>query len=106
LNVVIGGDQAFGVQLAERDMQRPLIRSDLAQTVQREIAALTDADSSSASEQERIGRQVIGPAQFLLQQLIVLWRERSGQILGLWREILAADEIGRASWRERVYDRV
>lgn len=93
MNVVIGGDQAFGVQLAERDMRRPLIRPDLAQTVQREIDALTDADSSSASEQERIGWQVIGPAQLLPQQLIVLWRERSGQILGPWREVLAADEV-------------
>ena len=37
-NVCIGRHQTFGVQFAERDVQGPLIRSDLTQTVQREIA--------------------------------------------------------------------
>ena len=80
--VVIGRYEAFGVQLAERDMQCPLVRPDLSKTVQREIDALTETDSRGASEQERIGRQVIGPAQFVAEKWIVLWRERSGQILG------------------------
>src|ERR1039458_3187993 len=74
-------------------MQCPLIRPDLTQTVQREIDGLADADSSGASEQERIGRQVIGAAQLVAQQFVVLWRERSGQILGLRRELLAADQV-------------
>ena len=55
------------MQFAERDMQRPLVRADLAQTVQRQIDAFADADSGGAREQERIGRQVVGAAQFLLQ---------------------------------------
>jgi len=40
-----------------------------------------------------MGRQVIGPAQFVAEKWIVLWRERSGQILGPWREVLATDEV-------------
>src|SRR5258708_12079595 len=90
--VVIGRYQAFCVQLAERDMQCPLVRPDLSKTVQREIDALTDTDSRGASEQERIGRQVIGPAEFVAGKLIVLWRGRSGQVLGPWREVLATAE--------------
>jgi hypothetical protein len=83
-NVVIGRHEALGVRFAERDMQGPLVRSELSQTVQREIDAFTDADSSGAREQERMGRQVVGPAQLIAEKLIVPWRERSGQMLGPW----------------------
>lgn len=41
-----------------------------------------------------MGRQVVGPAQFLLQQLIVWWRKRPWQILRLWRKILATNQAG------------
>ena len=92
-NIFIGRYQAFGMQLAEWDMECPLVRPDLLQTVQGEIDALPYADSSGASEQERIGRQVIGPAQLVAEKLIVLWRDRSGQILGPWREVLAANKL-------------
>ena len=91
--VFIDRHQTFGVEFAERDMQRPLVRPDLAQTVQRKIDAFPDADSGDTSEEQRVGRQVIGAAQFVAEQLVVLWRERSGQILGQRREVLAADEV-------------
>jgi len=94
-HVAIGRYQTFGLELTERDMQRPLIHSDLPQTVQREINALADADSGGASKQQRIGGQVVSAAQFLLQQLIVLERKRSWQVSGLGREVLAADEVWR-----------
>ena len=94
-NVCVGRHQAFGVQFAYGDMQRPLVHTDLPQTVQREIDALADADSGGASEQQCIGRQVVGAAQFLLQQLIVLGRKRSWQVPGLRRKVVATDEVGR-----------
>jgi hypothetical protein len=72
-DIRIGRDQAFGMQLTEGDMQRPLIGSELPQTVQRQIDTLPDADSGGAREQQRPGRQIIAAAQFLLQPLIV-WR--------------------------------
>ena len=56
------------MQLAERDMQRPLIGPQLPQTVQRQIDALADADPGGASEQQRIGRQVVEAAELLLEQ--------------------------------------
>ena len=67
-NIVIGWHEAFGVQLAERDMQRPLIGPQLPQTVPRQIDALADADPGGASEQQRIGRQVVDAAELLLEQ--------------------------------------
>src|SRR5437870_686036 len=74
-------------------MQRPLIRPELPQTVQRQIDALADADTGEAGEQQRMGRQVVGPAQLLLQPLIVRWGKRPWQILRLWRKIFAANQV-------------
>jgi len=91
--VFIDRHQTFGVEFAERDMQRPLVRPDLAETVQRQIDAFPDADSGDTSEEQRVGRQVIGAAQLVAEPLIVLRRERSGQILGQRREVLAADKF-------------
>ena len=81
-NVCIGRHQAFGVQFAEGDMQRPLVGTDLPQAVQGQIDTFADADSSGAREQPRQGRQIAGATQFLLQELVVLWGKRSGQIVG------------------------
>src|SRR5204863_9890594 len=53
-----------------------------------------DADSSGAHEQERIRHQIIGSLQFLLQELVLLERKRSGKITRLHWEIFAADEVG------------
>ena len=99
-HVAIGRYQTFGLELAERDLQGPLVHTDLPQTVQREIDTLADADSGGASEQQRIGGQVVSPAQFLLQLLIVMERKRSWQVPGLGREVLAADKVWRPCWRQ------
>jgi hypothetical protein len=44
--------------------------------------AFADADAGGARQQEGIGGQVVGAAQFLLQELIVSWRQGFGQIVG------------------------
>ncbi len=82
LYVILGQNQALGVQLAQRDMQRPLVRPDLPETVQGEIDTFADADSGGAGEPERVSRQVIGPAQFLWEKLVVLGREGLGSYRG------------------------
>jgi hypothetical protein len=78
----IGGNQAFVVQLAQRDVHGPLVWAHLLQAVQRQIEAFADADSAGTREQECIGGQIIGSAQFLLQELILLRRKRTGQVEG------------------------
>jgi hypothetical protein len=90
----IGRDQAFRVQFAERDMKRPLFASHLPQAVQRQMNAFANADSRGPDEQEGIGVEIIGTAQFLLQEFILLRGERSGKIAGLWREVFSTNEIG------------
>ena len=94
-NFGIDGNQAFGVQLAERDMDSPLVWAQLSQAAQRQAGAFADANTGGTHEQKGIGTQIIGSAQFLLQELIVLEGERSGQIVRLRREVLAVDEAVR-----------
>ena len=91
----IGGDEAFAVQFADGDVEGPLIGSELRETIQGEIDAFADADAGGAGQQEGIGGQVVGAAQFLLQELIVWWRQRFGQIVGPWGEVLAANQVRR-----------
>ena len=47
----IDGDEAFGVQLAKGDEERPLLGSKLPQTVRRQVDAFADADAGEAREQ-------------------------------------------------------
>ena len=75
-------------------MERPLVGCNLPQAVQRQIAAFADADSCSPDEPERIRVEIIGSEQFLLEELILLRGERSGQIAWLGREVFSANEIG------------
>jgi hypothetical protein len=82
------------VQFAEGDMKRPLFGSHLPQAIQRQMNAFTDADSGDADKQECIGVEIIGPAQLLLHELILLQGKRSGKIAGLWREVFSTNEIG------------
>jgi hypothetical protein len=48
-------------------VQGPLVGTELPQAIQRQIDALADADSSGAGEQERIGREIVGAAQFVAE---------------------------------------
>jgi len=52
-------------------MQGPSFGSDVTETVQWQVDALSNADPSEASQQESIRIQVVGAAQFLLKSLII-----------------------------------
>ena len=92
--LLVDGNQTLGVQLTERHMQRPLVFTQMAQAIQREIDALADTHSGSANEAQRVRGQVVGVAQFLIQELVVFRRKWCGQTAWQWREILAANEVG------------
>jgi hypothetical protein len=54
-----------------------------------------DADSGGTDKQEWICGQIIGSAQFPLQELVLLEGKRAGKIAGLGRKVLMTDEIGK-----------
>jgi len=91
----IGGNPALGVQLAQGDVQCPLLWPYLPQAVQREMDAFADADPGGTDEQQRLGGEIIAAAQFLLQELVLVEGERSGKIAGLGRKVGMTNEIGK-----------
>jgi hypothetical protein len=50
-DVLIDGNQSFGIQLTKGDVQRPLVRPQRSQAVQSEMDTFSDADSRGTSEQ-------------------------------------------------------
>ena len=68
----IHGNQALSPQFAKRHMNGPLILTDRAQTIERQIEALADAHAGVPEEQQRVAEPIVAPQQFLLDQLIVL----------------------------------
>lgn len=65
-HVLVGGNQTFGVQFADGNMNRPLVRSDFSQAVQSKVDTFSDADAGGPGEEEGITGQVVGPAQLPL----------------------------------------
>ena len=75
-------------------MQRPSVITQGPETVQGKVDAFSETDSGETDKQQRIGVQVVGSPEFLLQQLIVWWGEWSGKIMLPWRKVLGEDQAG------------
>lgn len=93
--VGIDRNEAFAMKLAERDMEDPLMRTDLTQTIKGKIDTLADTNAGGAHEQKRQCGQVGGLEELLLEETIVVEGKRPRQVVWQSREILAADEVGR-----------
>ncbi len=90
----IDGDHAFGLQLAERHVNRPLIRAGGAETIAGQIGALTDAHTGVTNQQKSIAAQIVAAEELLLEELILLCGERTGESLRETRNVLGADQMG------------
>ena len=73
-------------------MQCPLLGPQMTLTIEWQVDAFSNADSSDASQQESIGIEVVCSAQFILKPFIIFWRQRPGEILGTNREIFADNQ--------------
>jgi len=82
------------VKLSEGNMQCPLFGPQVTLTIEWQVDPLSNADSGDASQQESIGIQGIGAAQFLLKPLIIFRRQRPGKILRTNGKIFADNETG------------
>ena len=58
----IDGDHAFGFELAEGNMDSPLIRTGGAQAVIGQVDAFADAHAGVAEQQEDISAQIVAAA--------------------------------------------
>ena len=91
----IDGNHAFGLELAEGNMDRPLVRPCGSQAVIRQIDAFADTHAGVAEEQEDISAEIVAAEQLLLQELILLRGERPGQTLRCARDIFAAQQMSK-----------
>lgn len=89
-------DHSLGLQLAERNVNRPSIRADIVEAVISKIGTFADAHSGVAQQQEDIGGQIIAAEQFLLNQLILLGRQGAWQPLRSTPDVLATDQMAKS----------
>lgn len=93
----INRNHAFRFEFAQRYVDRPLVRAYGVQAVIREVNTLADAHAGMAQQQEDISGQIVATHQLLLQEMILLCGERTGQTLRCTRNILASDEVSEVS---------
>ncbi len=93
----IDGDHAFGLEFAEGDMNRPLVRPREAQTVIGEIYAFADTHTGRAQQEEDISAEIVAAHELLLEELILFGSERPWQSVGRARDILAQQQVGQFS---------
>ena len=89
----IHGDHTFCFEFAERHVNRPLIRAGRAKAIGGQIDTLTDAHAGVANQQKDIAAQIVAAEELLLQELILLCRERTWKSLREARNVLAADQM-------------
>ena len=89
----INRNHAFRFEFAQRYVDRPLVRTYEVQAVIREVNTLADAHAGMAQQQEDISAKIVATHQLLLQELILLCGERTGQTLWRTRNILAPNQV-------------
>ena len=92
-NKGIHGDHAFRLELAERHVNRPLIRARGAEAIKRQIGTFANAHAGVANQQKGVAAQIVAAEQLLLQELILLCSKRPGKPLREARNVLAADQM-------------
>src|SRR5579863_3520470 len=90
----IDGDHPFCFELAEGYMNRPLIRAGGAKGIEGQIGTFTDAHAGVANEQKGITPQIVAAEEFLLQEFVLLCRERAWKSLREARKVPATDQMG------------
>ena len=93
----IDRDHALGLEFAEGDMNRPLVRPRGAQTVIGEIDAFADTHTGRAQQEEDLSAQIVAAHELLLEELILFGSERPWQSVGRARDILAQQQVGQFS---------
>ena len=93
----INRNHAFRFEFAQRYVDRPLVRAYGVQAVLREVNTLADAHAGMAQQQEDISGKIVATHQLLLQKMILLCGERTGQTLWCTRNILAPYQVSEFS---------
>src|ERR1700680_3836335 len=74
-------------------MNSPLIRARGTETVAHQIGTFTDAHAGVTNQQKSITAQIVAAEKFLLEELILLCRERALKPSGATWNVPAADQM-------------
>lgn len=91
--VIVDREPAFGVQLAQRYSQCPLIWADRVEAIRCEVTALAYAHAGGAQQQQGIGNDVVLRVQVSMQEIVIRKREGFGKVDLRWRQIVTADQF-------------
>ncbi len=93
----INRNHTFGFELAQRYVDRPLVRTYGVQAVIREVDTLADAHAGVPEQEEDVSGKIVATHQLLLEEMILLCSEWTGQ--GMWRarNILAPYQVSEFS---------
>jgi hypothetical protein len=89
----IHGDPAFGFELTERNVNRPLIRADGTQTIQSQIGALTDPHTGVTLQQQNVAGEIVAAQEFLLHELVLFRSQRAREGSLAARDIFAGQQV-------------
>ena len=68
----VDGDHTFGFELAEWDVNRPLIGPGRAKAVVGQVGAFTNAHAGVANQEKDIATEIVAAEEFLLQEFVLL----------------------------------
>jgi hypothetical protein len=91
----INGDHAFGFELAERDMNRPLVGRGGAKAIVGQIGTLTNTHAGVAEQQKYVSAEIVAAQKLLLQGLILFCGERPWKSLRCARDVFATNEASK-----------
>ena len=67
---IVDRHETFGVELAQRYMERPLSGCERAQAIEGEIDTFADADPGVADEQKSVAGDIVAAQELLLDEAI------------------------------------
>ena len=88
-------DHTFGLQLAERHVNGPFLRTGGMEAIERKVGSFADAHAGVTKQQEDITAQIIAEQQLLLKQLVLLRGQGAGQSLRGAGNVLATEQMGQ-----------
>ena len=91
--LLIDWHPTFGMELAERDVERRFLFTDLLQAIHAKIQTFPDTDSGSAYEAESMSLYGVALPELLLEALILVRGKRPGQVVVAKGKVLATNQI-------------
>lgn len=91
--LLIDWHPTFGMELAQRHVERRFLFTDLLQAIHAKIQTFADTDSGSSYEAESVGLQGVALPELLLEALILVLGKRPGQVVVAKGEVLATNQI-------------